>query len=306
MHQTSSHSHLHSDKKVNTGNLLWVTLLNVIITIAELIGGLLSNSLALLSDALHNLGDAFATFIAWIASRLSTRESSEKATFGLKRIEILAALLNAVTLIVLSIYLFREAWFRLQNPEPVNSLIMLVVAAIGLLANIYAVVLLKKDSAKSLNVKAAYIHLIGDSLSSVVVIIGGLLMLYFQIYWVDPIITFLIGLYILKETYQILKETVNILMQHTPDNLNLQEIKKEIERIKEVKNIHHIHAWNLTDQLIHFEAHIEIADDLRLSQLEIVRTEIETTLRNSFNIDHITLQFEYQTDDQKSLIFKEE
>jgi len=281
-------------------------LLNLLITVVELIGGLLSNSLALLSDALHNLGDAFATFIAWIASRLSSRESTEKATFGLKRIEILSALLNSVTLIVLSIYLFREAWFRLQNPEPVNSVIMLVVAAIGLLANIYAVILLKKDSSNSLNVKAAYIHLIGDSLSSVVVIIGGILMLYFQIYWVDPIITFLIGLYILKETYQILKETVIILMQHTPENLNLQEIKTEIEKIREVKNIHHIHAWNLTDQLVHFEAHVEITDDLLISQLEIVRKEIETILRNSFYIDHITLQFEYQTEDHKTLIYNEE
>ncbi len=306
MHQNHTHSHFPADKKINSKNLLWVTLLNLLITLAELAGGLLSNSLSLLSDALHNLGDAVATFIAWIASRLSNRNSTPKTTFGLKRIEILAALLNAITLIVLSIYLFREAWLRLQNPEPVNSVIMLIVAVVGLLANIYAVIILRKDSAKSLNVKAAYIHLIGDSLSSVVVIVGGLLMLYFEIYWVDPIITFLIGLYIMKETFQILKETVGILMQHTPEGLNLHEIKKEIEKIREVKNIHHIHAWNLTDQLIHFEAHVDTNDDLLLSQAEKVREQIENILRDSFKIDHITLQFEYKTDDHKSMIFNEE
>jgi cobalt-zinc-cadmium efflux system protein len=306
MHQKSSHNHSHGDKTVNSKNLLWVTLLNLLITAAELIGGILSNSLSLLSDALHNLSDSFASFIAWIAIRLSSKNSTPKATFGLKRIEILAALFNAVTLIVLIIYLFREAWFRLQNPEPVNSVVMLMVATVGLLANIYAVILLKKDSAKNLNIKAAYIHLIGDSLSSAVVILGGFLMLYFEIYWIDPLITFLIGLYILKETFEILKETVNILMQHTPECLDLHEIKREIEKIEEVNNIHHIHAWNLTDQLIHFEAHVDIKEDLHLSQVEKVRAQIENILKNSFNIDHITLQFEYKTTDHKSMIFNRE
>jgi len=302
MHQVSSHSHSHGDKKINSKNLLWVTLLNLLITAVELVGGLFSNSLSLLSDALHNLGDAFATFIAWIALKLSSRDSTPKATFGLKRIEILAALFNAVTLIILSFYLFKEAWFRLQDPEPVNSLVMLAVATIGLLANIYAVVLLKKDSAKSLNVKAAYIHLIGDSLSSVVVIIGGLLMLYFELYWVDPLITFLIGLYILKETIEILRQAVAILMQHTPECLNLLEIKAEVEKIGGVKNIYHIHAWNLTDQLIHFEAHVDVNHDMLLSEVDVLRNQIETMLRNSFDIDHVTLQFEYKTGGQKAMI----
>jgi len=302
MHQKSSSSHSHAEKQINSKNLLWVTLLNLFISLAELAGGLISNSLALLSDALHNLGDAFATFIAWIAIRLSKRNSTARSTFGLKRIEILAALFNAVTLIVLSVYLFREAWFRFQDPEPVNSAIMLIVAAVGLLANLYGVLILKKDSQKSLNVKAAYIHLIGDSLSSLVVIIGGILMMYFKIYWIDPIITFLIGLYIVKETFEILKETVGILMQQTPECLDLDEIKIEIENIKQVRNIHHVHAWNLTDQLIHFEAHVDILEDLRLSQVEAIRIQIEKILHNSYNIDHITLQFEYETSDHKSMI----
>ncbi len=306
MHQTSSHIHSHGEKKINSGNLLLVTLLNLVITAAELAGGLLSNSLALLSDALHNLGDAFATFIAWIAIKLSARQSTPKSTFGLKRIEILAALLNTITLIILSFYLFREAWIRFHNPEAVNSVVMLIVASIGLLANLYAVLVLRKDSAKSINVRAAYIHLIGDSLSSVVVIAGGLLMLFYEIYWVDPLITFLIGLYILKETFTILKQTLGILMQQTPGNLDLHNIKTEIEKIKAVNNIHHIHAWNLTDQLIHFEAHVDINEDLLLSQVDVIREQIEEILIGSFNIDHVTLQFEYKTGHHKSMINNKE
>ncbi len=302
MHQTGSHIRSVGENKINSGNLLLVTLLNLAITLAELAGGILSNSISLLSDALHNLGDAFATFIAWIALKLSNRRSTPKSTFGLKRIEILAALLNTVTLIILSFYLFREAWLRFLHPEPVNSVVMLVVAAIGLVANLYAVLILRKDSVKNINVRAAYIHLIGDSLSSVVVLIGGFLMLFFEIYWVDPLVTFLIGVYILKETFSIMKQALSILMQQTPDGLDLHAIKEEIEKIKEVKNIHHIHAWNLTDQLIHFEAHVDVTEDLLLSQVDGIREQIEKKLQEMFKIDHVTLQFEYKTGHHKTMI----
>jgi cobalt-zinc-cadmium efflux system protein len=294
--------HGHREKQINSGNLLWVTLLNLLITFTEIAGGVMSNSISLLSDAVHNLGDAFATFIAWIAFHLSRRNSTSRSTFGLKRIEILAALFNSVLLIVLTIFLFREAWFRIHNPEPVDSVIMLIVAAVGLLANLFAVIILKKDSASSLNIKAAYLHLIGDAMSSVAVIAGGLLMLRFKIYWIDPIVTFLIGIYIMKETIEIVRQTVSILMQQTPGHLNLQEIKDEIEKVDEVKNIHHIHAWNLTDRLVHFEAHIDLKEDLRVSQVDEIRIRIEKTLCDSFKIDHVTLQFEYKTGDHKAMI----
>lgn len=302
MNNTGSHNQTHGHTAVNTRNLLLVTCLNLIITLAELIGGILSNSLSLMSDALHNLGDAFASFIAWIASRLSSRSSTPRATFGMKRIEILAALLNAVVLAVLCIYLFREAWIRILEPEPVNSSVILIVATIGLFANLYGVILLKKDSSKSINVRAAYLHLLGDSLSSVAVIAGGLIMHYFEIFWVDPLITILIGIYILKETFSILKQTVTILMQNTPESIDLHDIKKDIELIPEVENIHHLHAWNLTDQLIHFEAHVEVNQDLQLSQVQKVQENIELLLRENFKIDHVTLQFEYKNCVQKSMI----
>jgi len=292
----------HHHHAVNEKNLLAATFLNLVITVVEIAGGLLSGSLALLSDALHNLNDTFATFIAYLATIIGKREANQKKTFGYKRMEILAALINAVILIVMSVFLMKEAWHRWQNPAPINSMIMLVVGMIGLLANLYAMLILRKDASKSLNVKAAYMHLIGDSLSSVVVIIGAVMIQLFQIGWIDPIITVIISIYIIRSGFIILKDSVNILMQSTPDHLDLSLIKRRVEQEREVLNIHHIHAWMLTDQEVHLEAHVELKSDLKLSQVKQVQDDLERCLRLEFKIVHITLQFEYNTNHAPSLI----
>ncbi len=292
----------HHHHAVNENNLLAATFLNLVITVVEIAGGLLSGSLALLSDALHNLSDTFATFIAYLATIIGRREANHKKTFGYKRMEILAALTNAVILIVISVFLMKEAWHRWQNPAPINSMIMLVVGMIGLLANLYAVLILRKDAGKSINVKAAYIHLIGDSLSSVVVIIGAVMIQIFKIDWVDPIITVLISIYIIRSGFVILKDSVNILMQSAPDHLDLSQIKLRVEQEPEVLNIHHIHAWMLTDQEVHLEAHVELQSDLKLSHVKMIQEKIEKSLRREFKIVHITLQFEYNTNHANSLI----
>jgi cobalt-zinc-cadmium efflux system protein len=297
--RSNKHHHHHA---VNEKNLLAATFLNLVITIVEIAGGILSGSLALLSDALHNLSDTFATFIAYLATIIGRREANQKKTFGYKRMEILAALTNAVILIVISVFLMKEAWHRWQNPAPINSMIMLVVGMIGLLANLYAVLILRKDASKSINVKAAYIHLIGDSLSSVVVIIGAVMIQIFQIAWIDPIITFIISIYIIRSGFVILKDSVNILMQSAPDHLDLSQIKLRVEQEPEVLNIHHIHAWMLTDQEVHLEAHVELQSDLKLSQIKRIQEKIEKSLHREFKIVHITLQFEFNTNHTPSLI----
>jgi cobalt-zinc-cadmium efflux system protein len=220
------HKHPSGQKPVNKKNLLLATALNLVIALAEAMGGFLSGSLALLSDALHNFGDSVSTLIAYIASVYSDKKPSGKRTFGYKRIEILAALINALSLIAITIFLFFEAYKRFLDPSEIKTTIMLVVAMIGLLANVYGVILLRPDSGKNINVRAAYLHLIGDSLSSVVVILGSLLIMFTGIHWIDPLITILIGIYILKEAVSILRETVGILMQNTPPGLNLNAIKK--------------------------------------------------------------------------------
>lgn len=295
----------HHHQPVNERNLLLATLLNFVISAVEIAGGLLSNSLALLSDALHNLTDAFSTFIAYIATRMGRRKATEKNTFGYKRVEILAALLNAVILIVICVFLFREAWERFREPEPIKSLIVIIVAMIGLVANVLAVALLRRDSKKSINVKAAYVHLIGDSLSSVVVILAAAAIQLFGIYWLDPVITVLIGIYLIRQSYMILKEAVNILMQSTPEHLDIQRIKSRVESFPEIKNIHHLHVWNLSDKEILFEAHIQLFDDLRLSELKNTQEKIEKLLKKRYQIYHTTLQFEYEPKHSTSLLDKE-
>jgi cobalt-zinc-cadmium efflux system protein len=272
------------------------------VAIAEIIGGLISNSLALISDALHNLGDGSALFIAYLANLVSKRTHSPQKTFGYKRIEILAALFNAIVLVVIIIYLFVEAWRRLWTPEPIKGPIMLIVSSIGLLANLLSVILLKKHSGQNINVRAAYLHLVGDTVSSVVVIISAILITFFNISWIDPLITFLLGIYLLKETYQILKEALDILMQATPPGLNLLHVKKLLEAIPGIDNIHHVHAWNLNDQVIHFECHVDLKTDIRISETEKLKNEIHHILKRDFHIGHITIQYEYNSCEDKNMI----
>lgn len=295
MHQQSSHNP--EGKK-----LLASVWLNLTITVVQFIGGFLSNSLALLSDALHNLGDGIALLIAWIANKVSRRPSSDKKTFGYQRIEILAALLNGLALVAISIFLFSEAWERFQNPEKVDSTLMLIVATIGLAANVISVFLLHSHRKENINVRAAYLHLIGDTLSSVAVIIGGILMHFYGLYWIDPLVTVIIGIYIIKESITIIVETVDILMQSKPKNIDLQEVKSALSKIDGVYSIHHVHIWKLNDKEIHFESHVDLEKDLKISETDKIRVQAEKILLKEFGIKHVTMQLEYDSLHEKHLI----
>jgi cobalt-zinc-cadmium efflux system protein len=299
------HQHSHNQPhEISKTRLLITIALNFIITIAEVIGGIFANSLALLSDALHNLSDGVSVIITYIANKVSKKKATVRRTFGFKRIEILAALFNAIVLIVISIYLFIEAFERFNNPEPIKGKIMFIVASIGLVANIAGTLLLKKDAKHNINVKASYLHLLTDVLSSIAVIIGGILIYFYEIYWIDPVLTFAIGLYIIFETIKIVRETVDILMQATPKNIDLFKLKEEIEKIKEIDNVHHMHAWNLNDNECFFEAHIELKNDIRISESDEVKKLVWQKLHD-FNISHSTIQMEFNCSDDKSIIHEE-
>ena len=294
--------HHHTGKEPNQKNILISVILNLVITIAEFVGGIISNSLALISDAAHNLSDTLALLLSYIALRIGKRSPSETKTFGYKRIEILAALFNSSVLIGISIFLFWEAWERFRNPEPVREGIMFSVAMIGLLANLISVFLLKKDSKHNLNIKSAYLHLLGDTFSSFAVIGGAILIYYFATYWVDPLLTILIGLFIIKATYGVLKETLNILMESSPKDLNIPKIRKAIEKLPEIANVHHIHAWNLTDSEVHFECHADLNKNLTIKESDKVRMKIEEILKGTFHIHHVTIQMEFDTCKEKGSI----
>jgi cobalt-zinc-cadmium efflux system protein len=300
----SSHAHHHSSK--GQKGLLISSLLNFFITIVQIVGGLLSNSLALLSDALHNLGDTLAIFLAYLANRFGNKAANESKTFGYKRIEIIAALFNAVSLIVISIFLFVEAGKRFANPEEIKGGLMLIVAISGLLANLISVFILNPHKAKNLNIKTAYLHLLGDTLSSFAVILGGIAIILWDIYWIDPLITIAIGIYLIIHTVKILKHSLNILMQASPENINIQSIAEQIKAVDtRIENVHHIHAWTLDDMRCFIECHIKLHENITVSETETLSQNIETRLSQTIENLHLTIQYEYSASHPETLIHQE-
>jgi len=268
-----------------------VVALNFIITIAEIIGGLISGSLSLLSDALHNFSDGVAVIIAWIAIRLNTSPRSDTYTFGLKRAEVLAAVVNAGALVAISLYLFVEAWQRFQHPEPIEGVVMTTVASIGLLANVLGTWLLHRGSKTNMNLRAAYLHLFSDAISSIGVIFGGLAITFYNIYWIDPVLTVMIGVYVLKESLHILWRALGVFMLAAPPDISLEAVREAMLDVPGVEGVHHIHLWQVTEQDTHLEAHVNVSDQL-LSNTTVVREAISHELHDRFDIDHVTLQVE--------------
>ncbi|MCX6169557.1 MAG: cation diffusion facilitator family transporter [Ignavibacteriales bacterium] len=291
-HEHSHHNHSHQSRLNSTTGRLAITMtLNFIITVVQIIGGIISGSLALISDALHNFSDGVAIIISYIALKLKEKSNSQRHTFGLRRAEILAAVINASVLIVIYIFLFYEAVLRFYEPHKIEAQTMAVVAFVGLVANIIGTVLLKRDSKDSLNIRSSYIHLLGDSVSSVALIAGGLAIALWNIVWIDPLLTILIGIYIIKESYDILGDAVHVLMEGAPSDISLDQIKKEVEKLSEVEDIHHIHIWTVGDNDVHLEAHLNVSD-MKISESDKLRIKIEKLLESKFGVHHITLQFE--------------
>lgn len=287
------HDHAHHHHHHQSNRLGITFLLNIVITVSQIIGGIISGSLALISDAIHNLSDGIAVLLAYIADRLGKKEKTAMHSFGYKRAEILAAFINALVLIAISFYLMIEAIERFANPQVVDFKWMLGLGVLGFLANGFSVFLLHDDHHHNLNVKAAYLHLLGDALTSLAVIVGAVVIWAWQWTWIDPLVTLIISIYLLVHTYQLLKESTEILMQFAPSSIHPDEVKKKLEKLVGVEQVYHIHIWRLTDHSIHFEAHVELQEDLRLSETNPLNDQIKEILHHDFEINHVTLQFEY-------------
>ena len=302
----TNHIHHDLDHTQSRFRLLLTFLLNVLITLFEIIGGFISGSISLISDAVHNFSDAFSIIISYIAISFSNKPYTVKYTFGFKRAEIIAAIINGSTLSIINFFLIKEAIQRiLTPPEKVDGAVMFWIALAGLIVNTAATLLLKKDSKSNLNIKSTYLHLLGDAITSAAVIIGSVFIMFFDIYWLDPVITLIISIYIFKETYKIIKESTEILMMFAPADIDLNKVKELVEKVPGVLNIHHIHIWRLNDKNIHFEAHIDV-DDMLLSKTTNIQRDIEDQLRNIFQITHITLQFESNTCINKELVINQQ
>ncbi|MCG6187058.1 cation diffusion facilitator family transporter [Maribellus maritimus] len=286
-------AHSHEIHQVSASKLVFTIILNGIITAAQIVGGIVSGSLALISDAVHNLSDMVSVILAYIAQLLSQKPSTRKSTFGYKRAEILAAFINALALIGISIFLVFEAIERLSTLPEVDAKWMFWLGLLGLVANGISVLILEKEKNKSINIKAAYLHLLGDALTSLAVILGAVLIWFYEIYWIDPVVTVLISIYLFVHTIKLLKESVTILMQMAPADLHIDEIEKRLMELHDLKDVHHIHLWNLTDKLIHFECHIILKDDIKVSETNRLFGNVQRMLHDEFDIEHVTIQFEY-------------
>lgn len=297
--------HTHSYKDVKDRNLLISIFLNVLITAAQIIGGLVSGSLALLSDALHNFSDVISLIVSFVASKLSKQKASINRTFGYKRAEILAAFVNAATLVVVAVLLIIEAVKRFQEPQEIESNLVIWLALIAIFANGFSVLLLKKDSKSNINIRSAYLHLLTDMLASVAVLIGGLLMKFYQIFWVDSLLTFLIALYLIYVGYDLLKTSTKMLMLFTPDHINIKEVVRVVNQLPKVKKLHHVHIWNLSDDELHLEAHLDLEENISTRDFNELLLEIESVLHDQFNINHVTIQPEYKKEDPKEVIVQD-
>lgn len=300
-----SHSHAHNHKDLKGRKLLITIVLNIVITVAQVIGGLLSGSLSLLSDALHNFSDVLSLIVSYVAAKLSQRKASINRTFGYKRAEILAAFVNASTLIIVAIILIKEAIERFLNPQQIDSNLVIWLSFIAIIANGLSVLLLKKDSTNNINIRSAYLHLLTDMLASVAVLVGGLLMKYYQLFWVDSLLTLLIALYLIYVGYDLLKTSTKILMLFTPEHINTRDVVRAVNQLPKVKKLHHVHIWNLSDHELHLEAHLDLQEDISTTEFNVLLLEIEALLHDEFDINHVTIQPEFNKEDPKEVIVQD-
>lgn len=283
-------NHNHSHSKLQNKFRLAVFLTSAVL-IAEVIGGLLTNSLALISDAAHVFADVFALALSWVALHLSTLPPSNNKTYGYHRAEVFAAFINGVSLIVIAGWIFYSAIKRLSEPEPVKSLQMLIIAIIGLFINLIVALILISHSHDNLNVKSAFFHVLGDAISSAGVIIGGIIMKLTNWFLIDPILSFGIGAIILSGASKITRDAIHILLEGTPANINIDDVSNEIKKLNFIKDVHDLHIWSIKSDYTALSAHI-LVDAQSIKTIQNALSAINKLLKDKFNISHTTIQFE--------------
>lgn len=276
-------------------DLIFAVFINVSLTLFQVIGGIVAGSLSLLADAIHNLSDAASLGIALFARRISKKPADESKTFGYQRAEVIAALINITLLITISLYLIYEASWRLIEPQIVTGSIIILVATAALIIDIITAFITFKKSKNSMNMKAAFLHNLSDALSSVGVIIAGILIFLYQFYWVDTVLTFLVAGFILWQAIKMVPKTIHLLMEGSPENIFSDDIKKSIKEIGGIEDTHHIHIWHLDENRIAMEAHVVVTAN-ELKEVEAIKDKIKLLLKNKFNIIHSTLEFEHHID----------
>ncbi len=285
------HVHAFFGENGTEKRLLATLALNLFIPLVQIAGGLFAHSMALVSDALHNLSDFTAVLISYIAHRIGRRGASTRNTFGYRRAEVIAALVNGAILAAASTFIVYHAVKRLFHPEAVLGQIVILAAIAGIVGNGLSAWLLHRDAGHNINIRGAFLHMMGDLMTSVAVLVSGLVLMWRPWYWLDPVLSLLIVAYILVNSWKILKESAAILMNATPERLDLHEVRRTLCGLPGVSGIHYVHAWPLDASGVAFSCHVVVPDQA-LSQTEKTAERIRAVLGRSFGIDHPVLQFE--------------
>lgn len=298
------HSSTYTDQ-INK-KLIITIFLNFGITLFQIIGFFISGSLSLLSDALHNFTDVFALIISWIANKISKKEHTIKATFGYKRSEVLAAFVNTVTLFLVAAFLIIEAVNRVIENQQVEIDTKWVIwgALVSIVGNLLSVIVLHVQAKDNINVRASYIHLLSDLYTSVAVLLGGLVMHFYQVIWIDAFLSIVIAVYLLVLSLQLFRKTINILMQFSPIKITPEDISKIVSQFDEVENIHHLHIWEITSGRTMLMAHMDFSANIDLKSANNIMIEVSHIFKEQYQIFEVSLQPEFDFEDDKSLIVK--
>ncbi len=285
------HDHSNVDETTSDRRLVLSLALNLLLTIVEIVAGLLSGSLALVADAVHNLSDCGSFVIALVARRIGRWPSDELRTFGYRRAEIIGALINLTILIVISLFLIYEAVVRFFYPESIDGWTVVAVAAVALAVNLATTTLLYAMSRDNLNVRAAYLHNLADSFSSLGVIVAGLVILWFKVVWIDSAITLVVAALILWHSLPDIRRSIHILMEGAPSDVETAELMAELQSVPGVAEVHHLHLWELDEHHRALEAHI-VVEPAQLERWTAIKQELKLRLGQRFDIHHSTLEFE--------------
>ena len=298
---THQHQH-HNHEEASWGKRLAVSMImNLIIPAVQIYGGIISGSMALISDALHNLSDFVSLVINYAALLLGRRGPTHQQTFGYKRVEIFATLISVGLLYGTGFYIAIEAWHRFLNPQPIAGQLVIWIALLGFTGNFMSALMLRAGSKVNLNMKSAFLHMLSDAATSLIVAILGIIWLYKPWFWLDPVFSWLIVAMILFSGWGLIKDSILILMNATSEGINLSDIQKSLESIEGIKEIHDLHVWNPSAENIALAVHITVPDQM-LSTVDELAEKIRRILYEKFRIDHPILQFESNSCDNAKLL----
>ncbi|MDZ7843535.1 MAG: cation diffusion facilitator family transporter [Anaerolineales bacterium] len=282
---------MHTHSEIKESRFIFALILTGLIFLVEFGGGLWTGSLALLSDSAHVFADVFALGLSYLALRATALPANEKHTYGYHRLQVLAALFNGSTLLLIAFEILRESWKRFQNPQPILAGPMLTIAVVGLVINLIVAFALREHDPDDLNIRSAFLHVVGDALASVGVIAVGVTLLFLDLPWLDPLVSVLIGLLILVSSGRVLIESVHILAEGMPKGMTANQVSAAMRAISGVESVHDLHVWTIAPGYIALSGHVTITDQ-KVSHTEEIMEAIKNNLHDQFDIHHTTIQFE--------------